>query len=399
MVLWRKNLWALAVGVALSGSSYTMLIPFLPLYLLDIGVDSAEVNLWSGLLFSVTFLVAAIMAPYWGRRADKTGKRRMVLRAGFCLAIVYFMGAFVRGPIDLLIVRILQGFANGFVPAAMAIVAGTTPRDKLGSSMGVMQTALLCGGIIGPLLGGFLSHFFGMRMSFVIAAVIIFLDTLSVAFLVTEPSMSKAPSGGTILDDLKTAVSNRRLLKVLALLLLVQMVTMVLQPLLTLYVVELQGSLSGAVLTSGIVYSLAGIAGAIAAPTWGKIGQRSGFLRVLFLTFCGAGLFNASQFFAATIYQFACLQFLFGLFVVGVFPAINTIAVTSAPKEFQGRIFGLTTTANQLGSMLGPLVGGFLSSLVGIRPVFLFTGALLFTIGLAVAWRYFRRKVAVNSGV
>jgi DHA1 family multidrug resistance protein-like MFS transporter len=64
MLVWRKNLWALAVAVTLSGSSYTMLIPFLPLYLLDIGVSSDEVNLWSGILFSVTFLVAAVMAPY-----------------------------------------------------------------------------------------------------------------------------------------------------------------------------------------------------------------------------------------------------------------------------------------------------------------------------------------------
>lgn len=394
-MVWRKNLWTLAVAVTLSGSSYTMVIPFLPLYLLDIGVSQENVNLWSGILFSVTFLVAAIMAPYWGRHADKAGKKRMVMRAGFCLAFVYFLGAFVRNPVDLLAVRILQGFANGFVPASMSIVAATAPAEKLGYSMGVMQTGLLCGGIIGPLLGGVLSHFFGMRLSFVIAAAIIFLDTICVKFLVTEPvaesPQKKTMNSTSIIDDLKQAIHNQTLMKALLLLLFVQMIAMVLQPVITLYVVELQGKLEGAVLTAGIVYSLAGIAGAVAAPTWGKLGQKSGFLRVLLITFCGAALFNTAQYFAGTIVTFAILQFLFGLFIVGVFPAVNTIAVTSAGKGFQGRVFGLTTTANQLGSMLGPLLGGFISSWVGIRPVFLFTGGLLWLMGIIILFRYVNR--------
>jgi DHA1 family multidrug resistance protein-like MFS transporter len=199
---WRRNLWTLSFAVMLSGASYTMVIPFLPLYLLDLGVSPKNVNMWSGFIFSVTFLVAALMAPYWGRCADKTGKRRMVMRAGFSLAIVYFLGALVRNPVELLIVRILQGFANGFVPASMAIVASSAPKDKMGFSLGVMQTALLIGGILGPLVGGGLSHFFGMRLSFVISAVIIFFGTLAVGLLVIEPENDDLPSEGGIIDDL-----------------------------------------------------------------------------------------------------------------------------------------------------------------------------------------------------
>ncbi|MBU2702600.1 DHA1 family multidrug resistance protein-like MFS transporter [Sporomusaceae bacterium BoRhaA] len=384
MLNWQKNLWTLSIAVLLSGSSYTMVIPFLPLYLLDIGVSPASVNMWSGIIFSATFLVAGVMAPYWGRYADRTGKRRMVMRAGFSLAIVYFLGAFVRSPLELLIVRVLQGFANGFVPASMAIVTSSTPKDKMGFSMGFMQTALVSGGILGPLLGGTLSHLFGMRLSFVIAAGIIFLATLAVGYFVTEPPSAQVSKDGGILEDVKMAFQNRKLRNMLLLLFTVQMVTMTLQPLIALYVAELQGSMEGVALTAGIVYSLAGIAGAIAAPTWGKVGQTRGFMKILAAAFFGAGCFNFGQFFACNIYQFSVLQFLFGLFIVGVFPAINTIAVTGIETNFQGRIFGLMTTANQLGSMVGPLVGGFMSSWIGIKPVFLFTSTMLFLLGLRV---------------
>ncbi|MCC5463900.1 MFS transporter [Pelosinus baikalensis] len=391
---WRRNLWVLSIAVMLSGSSYTMVIPFLPLYLLDIGVSQSDVNVWSGIIFSISFFVSAIMAPYWGRHADKSGKRRMIMRAGFSLAVVYFLGAFVRNPVDLLLVRILQGFANGFVPASMAIIASSVPKEKMGFSLGVMQTTLLMGGILGPLMGGSLSHFFGMRLSFVIAAGIIFLGTVGVGILVKEPVNNEPPSEGSMLDDLKIAFHNRKLVEMLLLLFGAQMISMTLQPLITLYVAELQGNMEGVALTAGIIYSMAGIAGAISAPMWGKLGQKKGFIQILVIAFIGAGIFNMGQFFIVNIYQFSVLQFFFGLFIVGVYPAINTIAVNSTDKAFQGRIFGLTTTANHLGSMVGPLVGGMISSWLGIGPVFLFTGSVLIMIGLLVFF-----KIPKTTGV
>lgn len=389
---WRRNLWTLAIAVMLSGASYTMVIPFLPLYLLDMGVSHDDVTMWSGLIFSVTFLVGAVMAPYWGRRADKTGKRPMIMRAGFSLAIVYFLGAFVRNPVELFIVRVLQGFANGFVPASMAVVASSTPKNQMGSSLGFMQAALLIGGILGPLLGGTLSHYFGMRLSFVIASVVICLGTIAVRVLVTEPENSHSSNEGSMLDDFKMAFNNRKLMQMLLLLFAAQMGTMILQPLITLYVAKLQGTMEGVGLTAGIVYSLAGIAGAIAAPIWGKMGQQKGFRNILMIAFLGAGIFNVGQFLANDIYQFALLQFGWGLLIVGAYPAINTIIVGCTDQSSQGRVFGLTTTSNQLGSMMGPLIGGSISSWLGIRPVFVFTGGLFMLLGLFVFFSYSQKK-------
>jgi len=378
---WRRNLWTLAIAVVLSSSSYTMVVPFLPLYLMDLGVSTGNVPLWSGVIFSSTFLVAAVMAPYWGRSADKGGKRRMVIRAGFSLAIVYFLGALVRNPVELLVVRVLQGFANGFLPAAMAIVASTSPAENMGFSLGFMQTGVLIGGILGPLLGGTLSHFLGMRASFVIAAAVIALGTLGVKLLVDEPENNSLPNESSIIDDFKMAAANRNLVEMLVLLFAVQAVSMVLQPLITLYIAQLQGPAEGVVLTAGIVFSLAGIAGAIAAPFWGRVGQQSGFRKIMIIAFGGAGVFNLGQFFAGNIYWFSLLQFLYGLFVVGAYPSINTIAVSCVGEDCRGRIFGLTTTANQLGSMIGPLIGGVISSWLGIKAVFLFTGCTLLLLG------------------
>lgn len=379
--MWRKNLWTLVMAVVLCGASYTMIIPFLPLYLLELGVDSSDVKMWAGVVFAATFLIAAVMAPYWGRRADRSGKKRMIIRAGLMLSLSYFMGAWVRNPVELILVRVFQGIASGFVPASMALVASSTPPEKMGFCMGVMQTALVVGGIVGPLLGGTLSHLFGMRRSFLLSAVILCIATLAVWRLVKEPDQVSTPVESSLVDDLKTAFHNGVLVRMLCLLFAVQMVSMTLQPLMSLYVAEMQGSLVGVGLTTGFIFSLSGTASAIAAPIWGRVGQGRSLRIPLVASFIGAGVFNTGQYFAADIAQFGALQFLMGLFLIGVFPTINMIAIQSSDVSFHGRVFGLTNAANQLGSMVGPLAGGFVSSWIGIRPVFLLTGSILIVLG------------------
>ena len=85
---WKRNLIVLWAGVFLTCASYTMVVPFLPLYLLqELGVSSSSVNLWAGIIFSVTFLGSAIMAPYWGAMADRVGQKKMAIRAGCGLAL------------------------------------------------------------------------------------------------------------------------------------------------------------------------------------------------------------------------------------------------------------------------------------------------------------------------
>jgi DHA1 family multidrug resistance protein-like MFS transporter len=281
----------------------------------------------------------------------------------------------------LVLVRVFQGIASGFVPASMALVASSTPPEKMGFCMGVMQTALVVGGIVGPLMGGTLSYLFGMRRSFLLSAAILCIATLAVWRLVREPDRVSSPVESSLVDDLKTAFSNRVLVRMLCLLFAVQMVSMTLQPLMSLYVAEMQGSLTGVGLTTGFIFSLSGTASAIAAPIWGRAGQGRSLRISLVAAFVGAGLFNAGQFFAADITQFGALQFLMGLFLIGVFPTINMIAIQSSDVSFHGRVFGLTNAANQLGSMVGPLAGGFVSSWIGIRPVFLLTGSILIVLG------------------
>jgi len=379
-------MWILWFGVLLCSASYTMSVPFLPLFLYELGVADAAVNVWAGVVHSSAFLVGAIMAPLWGSVADKYGRKKMVIRAGLSLAAIYALIAFVRSPWELVAVRLLHGFVGGFVPASMAIVSSVAPKDKMGWSLGMMQAGTMSGAIIGPALGGLLAEWFGMRMSFVASGALILGATLAVVFTVKEGRPALAAKRSSVRDDLVSVFRHKTLLRLLLLLLAFQMAYNMIQPLLTLHIADLQGSVEKAALVSGFVFALIGIAGIVASPFWGRAGERRGFPGVLILCFAGAGVALATQYFIQDLWWFVAVQFGFGLFMAGIVPSVNTLMVKQTTDEFRGRTFGLTASANQTGAMIGPLVGGGLGAFLSFHWIFAAAGAVLAWLGFVV-WR------------
>ena len=186
-----------------------------------------------------------------------------------------------------------------------------------------------------------------------------------------------------VVRDLRLALQNRGLLYVMFMFFLVQTCIMTIQPLITLYVEKLMGGAGDASVTmSGWIFSLAGIAGIIASPYWGKRGQRKGFVRTLCLVLFCAGSVNLCQVFVGNIWEFAVIQFIYGLFLSGAVPNINSTLVEVTPPEMRGKAFGLTTSAQQFGGVVGPLLGGFLGDHMPTKFVLFTTGVILLSAAL-----------------
>lgn len=147
---YNKNIITLVASMFLVASGYTMVIPFLPLYLGELGVPDYEIALWTGLVFSSCFLVAGIMGPIWGKLADLGGKKKMAVRAAVLLGFSYLFCGLCQNQYHLMAARAFQGFANGFVAASMAIISDSADSDKLGGTLGMAQTSLVVGASWGP---------------------------------------------------------------------------------------------------------------------------------------------------------------------------------------------------------------------------------------------------------
>ena len=208
----KRNVIVLIISMFLVSAGYTMVIPFLPLYLSELGVPEEQLTLWTGLVFSSCFFVAALMGPIWGKLADTSGKKKMAVRAGILLGFSYLFCGLCQNEYHLLAARAFQGFANGFVAAAMAIISVSVQSSEIGVTLGAAQTALVIGGICGPLLGGALSEFIGMRGSFFVSAAFLWIVSLAVIFFVHEPALKGEESTDrektSIKDDISYALKN-----------------------------------------------------------------------------------------------------------------------------------------------------------------------------------------------
>lgn len=370
--------------------SYTMLIPFLPMYLTtELGVDAASVNLWSGVVFSASFVVSAIMAPIWGRMADRRGKRLMAIRASLLLSISYFLGGIVTTPLQLTFMRMFQGFASGLWPMELAIMTIYAPPQKLGISLGIMQGGLTAGGIIGPLFGGLLAEYFGMRTSFFLAAGALFFNFIMLVFFVKEPDAGKASSRAK-----EEAVPHKSLWKapvirhMLICSALVQVVILIVQPIMTTYISHLAGQIDNLMLVSGFVFSLGGFAGAITAPLWGRFGQHHGFFKSMRYALILAGICSIIQALPTSLCAFAASQFAVGLFFAGIFPSINAILAEHTDARTKGSVFGLLFSTQQLGAIAGPILGGAIATFLGMKYVFFAAGFIL----LGISWTVRRQS-------
>lgn len=374
---WKRNLYVLWIGVFFCSTAYSMVIPFMSLFIAhDLGVTT-NLTLWSGFAFGITFLAGALISPYWGSLSDKYGRKPMLLRSGFSLCAVYILNSLVQDPYQLIAVRILSGLLAGYVPSAIALVATNTPEKQVGYSLGIMSTAGAAGSIIGPLVGGSLTKFIGYRECFLVAGAVVLFSALIALIFVKEENFDRNRERSHVLDDLKEASANRPFMGHLLVVMLVTASVMVLEPLLSLYVLDLGASASDASFSSGIIFSAVGIATVIAAPIWGKIGGRIGYRNTLMIGLIGGGLGNILQVLFHNQVGFGALRFVYGLFFAAVFPALNALIVEVTKPEFRGRAFSLNQSASQLGNMVGPITGGALGGWISIPLIFVMNGALL----------------------
>lgn len=109
--IWQVNLKILWFGCFLAGVGFSLVMPFMALYIDTLGdFTSKEVSMWSGITFSSTFFVTAIVAPFWGKLADRKGRKLMLLRTALGMAIVIALMGTVQNVYQLIGLRLLQGF-------------------------------------------------------------------------------------------------------------------------------------------------------------------------------------------------------------------------------------------------------------------------------------------------
>jgi DHA1 family multidrug resistance protein-like MFS transporter len=378
---WKQNLKVAWLGNFLTGTSFTLVMPFISVFVEELGVGPGLVEYYAGLAVSTNALAAALMAPIWGSLADRYGRKPMMVRAAFVM--IFTMGgmAFVPNVFWLLVLRVLNGVFTGYIPNATALIASQVPKDKTGYALGTLSTGAVAGNLIGPTLGGVLAEMFGVHTVFLLVGLLYAIVVILTVFYIREDFVPIKKSDALPVKEVFAQVKDR---KILAGLFVTSMVIIAaaqaVVPILTLYVRHL-GQTDNLLFVAGFIISLPGMASLATSGYLGKLGDRIGNHRLLLMALTYSLLINVFCVFAENPFQLGLLRFLYGFGTGALLPSVNSLLTKLTPKEGISRIFAYNQLFNNLGSVVGPMMGSAVAAQMGYDWVFyLSSGLVLFNL-------------------
>jgi len=404
---WRQTYWTVWLANLITAIGMMSFLPFIPSLLEDIGVEGeARIAAWAGLIFGAAPLSAAFMGPIWGALGDRIGRKVMVVRAMFGIAVFVGAMSLVTSPEQLLLLRIGQGLFSGFIPPSITLVSLGAPPDRQGRVAGGLQSALAIGAMVGPLTGGFFAAQGRQQDVFVWVGIGAALSGMLVWFGANEDASKRIQRGaapapassrarflrglfGSLLHDLREVWRTPAVRRALILLFFLQFGLGATNPLMELYVREVfppnsedtltyrflatLGSLAGGeraavlALATSVLFGGMALVNLIALPLWGRFGDRAGHNTGLFWCAVGAAVSLAIQALAPLYGVLFVGRMTMGAALAGAGPLAFGVAAAEIDVERRGGAFGVVFSARLLAVALGGAVGGLLAGLLGVR--------------------------------
>ena len=369
-ISWKDNLRIAWFGCFLTGASISLVVPFMPIFVEQLGVKEDQVAFYSGLAISVSAISAAFVSPIWGILADKYGRKPMMIRAGLAMTITMGGLAFVPNVFWLLFLRFLNGVFTGFVPNATALIASQVPKDRSGYALGTLSTGVVAGTLTGPFVGGFIAEIFGIRNVFLLVGSFLFLAAILTILFIKENFQPVPKEKALPTKELFTSVKYPFLLINLFLTsFVIQFAAQSIGPILALYVRDL-GQKENLLFVSGLIVSSMGFSSMMSAGIMGKLGDKVGNHRLLVVAQVYSVFIYLLCANATSPFQLGFYRFLFGLGKGALIPGVNALLSKITPKVGISRVFAFNQVFFYLGGVIGPLAGSAVAGQFGYHSVF-----------------------------
>lgn len=374
---WRRNLLVLWFAQFIAMVGMSACIPFLPLFIHELGVADKDANLWSGLITAAPFIMSSMLTPVWGAMGDKYGQKSMVVRAIFGLGITMTLMGFSTNVWMLFVLRIIQGAASGFVASNNSFVSAQSPPERVGYSLATLQTSIAAGNIIGPLVGGTISDAFGMRTVFWFVGVMCAVSLFIVVRRVHEDRTVRAPRPGRVLGNIGLAVRNPSLRTLLVIMLISQTAIVLPSPIFPYYIAELGAPRAILSTLAGAIVSMVGLCSIVSAQWWGVRSDTMGFRSTMMIagSIVGAGMF--AQAFVPSYQWLFPVRIVIGLAVGAILPLLYGELTRRSPQGRRGGIMGLASSATLMGNLIGPLVCSAITMALPLKWTFVVSAIVM----------------------
>ncbi|EFC32414.1 MFS transporter [Campylobacter jejuni] len=390
----NKTLLVCWFGVFTTSMGLSQIAPILPFYIKELGyVDTSEIAFYSGLAFGITPLFMAVFSPLWAFLGAKYGYKNMLLRASFGMSVLTLWLSFAHSALEVVFVRGLTGIISGFTSAAIVFIAVIAPKEKVAYALGTLSTASISGSLLGPLFGGFVAEFFSISAVFDVVAFLIACSFVTIYFFIHERTIQKEAKKNTQ----KVKESKTLIIVLFITTFVIQFGTFGVMPILSIYVEQIHqgGNLA---LWAGIVVAASGISNLFFASKLGKIADKIGPSKIIFvaLIFCGVCFYLQAV--ANNVYTLIFVRLLIGIGLGGLLPCVNALLKKSVSAKNLSVIFGFNQTCQFLGNFCGAFGGGLMASNFSVEFVFTFV-CLIFIVNAFIFLAFERKYIFSNQGL
>jgi DHA1 family multidrug resistance protein-like MFS transporter len=397
---WQRNVYAVTAASFMGYTGFTLVMPFLPLFIGQLGVtDVGHVAIWTGLSLGVTPGLTAILAPAWGKLGDRYGRKLMVERSMASFVVLMAAMALVTRAWHVLALRAVQGLFAGYGSLSVAMAAESAPRDRMPSAIGLVQTAQRLGPAVGPVIGGVLAGLVGLRRAFVVTA-LFYAIGLVVVYVMYDDHATHAMTSSDVNGDRAAEAANpvtfrdvlafQNFILMMAVIFGLQFVDRSFGPVLPLWVEALGVARVNVALVSGVLFSIMACTGALGHHVCGRLLRRYPTRFVIgggsAVAAFGALLFAA----IGSVWVMSIASALFGIGIGAAMTASYSAAGRVIPPGAHGTGFGVLTSASLVGMAISPFLAGLLGG-ASIRVVFLVDFAIMAAAAIAV------RRTMVDS--
>ena len=392
METWKRTVYISLVCVFCTAFGVSQLAPILPLYFHDLGVQTPEaMSLWSGLATGATYIIVCLAAPFWGRVADKKGRKITLIRSSFGMALCNILIAFQTTPEGVVLIRLIQGLVSGFYSASITLIASESPIERTGWALGLLASANLAGSLIGPLLGGYIADTVGIRNDFIIVGTLMGLAGVLATIFIHENYVPQPNPEKLSIRKLKEQIPEFNSIVALCVASFIYAICiMSLQPVISVYIKGIVPSdTENLAFIAGAVFSAMGIAQLMSSSPLGKLVDKIGPRKVLVVSLIYVGILNIPQAYVSDVYQLAMIRFLQGFGLGGMLPALNTYLSSKTPREFTGQVFSYNQSCLFFGYFLGSVGGASLMAWLGFTTLFWVSGGLFI---ISALWIGFKLK-------
>ena len=380
MTTWFRNQLAVTVASFIGFMGFTLVMPFLPLYFRELGLtDNGQIALWTGFSMGVTPALTAVLAPAWGRLADRYGSKIMVERSLVSFVIVMGAMAFVSEPWHVFALRAVQGLFAGYGALTLTMAAESAPPHRMADAIGYVHTAQRLGPALGPVIGGSLAHIVGLRNTFLVASACYLLAVVLVFFLYKEaPAAARAQEDGRGRVSFRDVLSFENFLILMLVVFGLQFIDRSFGPILPLYLDHAGVGAGRIPIIAGLIFSIAAGCGAIGNWIAGRLLVARHARSILAGSATASMLASVLFAIEPPVWAMLVAAAVFGLGIGVAMTTAYAEAGKMIPAGSHGAGFGLLTTASLTGLALSPVFGGVIGS-TSMNAVFVANA-----IGLAV---------------